>query len=101
LPDRRWLRLEALSWRARSPAWIVPGTVVPRREGAGHAFQLDPVQVAFNIGAMIRSRFQRHVARRRMGIRRQPRWHPGNRRRLSRTASRPASRRRDEGRAIA
>ena len=34
---------------------IVPGTVVPNGARVpGTAFQLDPVQAAFNIGAMIR-----------------------------------------------
>jgi 2-methylcitrate dehydratase len=33
----------------------VPGTIVPNgAQGAGHTLQLDPVQAAFNIGAMIR-----------------------------------------------
>src|SRR5258708_2142352 len=34
---------------------IVPGTVVPKgAKGPGTSFQLDPVQAAFNLGAMIR-----------------------------------------------
>jgi 2-methylcitrate dehydratase len=49
--------LEALSYPAccKLPGAIVPGTVVPNgAKVPGTQFQLDPVQAAFNIGAMIR-----------------------------------------------
>jgi 2-methylcitrate dehydratase len=49
--------LEALSYPACTKLLgpIVPGTVVPHGARVpGTAFQLDPVQAAFNIGAMIR-----------------------------------------------
>src|ERR1700720_1336174 len=49
--------LEALSYPACTKLLgpIVPGTIVPNgAKVPGTAFQLDPVQAAFNIGAMIR-----------------------------------------------
>lgn len=49
--------LEALSYPACTKLLgpIVPGTIVPHgAKVPGTAFQLDPVQAAFNIGAMIR-----------------------------------------------
>ena len=49
--------LEALSYPACTKLLgpIVPGTVVPNgAKVPGTQFQLDPVQAAFNIGAMIR-----------------------------------------------
>ncbi|MGH8799353.1 MAG: MmgE/PrpD family protein, partial [Casimicrobiaceae bacterium] len=49
--------LEALSYPACTKLLgpIVPGTVVPNGARVpGTQFQLDPVQAAFNIGAMIR-----------------------------------------------
>src|ERR1700756_2529717 len=49
--------LEALSYPACTKLLgpLVPGTVVPNGARiAGTQFQLDPVQAAFNIGAMIR-----------------------------------------------
>src|SRR5205814_5358927 len=49
--------LEALSYPACTKLMgpIVPGTVVPHgAKVPGTSFQLDPVQAAFNIGAMIR-----------------------------------------------
>lgn len=49
--------LEALSYPACAKLLgpIVPGTIVPHgAKVPGTAFQLDPVQAAFNIGAMIR-----------------------------------------------
>ncbi|WP_322030186.1 bifunctional 2-methylcitrate dehydratase/aconitate hydratase [Paraburkholderia sp. J76] len=49
--------LEALSYPACSKLLgpIVPGTIVPHgAKVPGTSFQLDPVQAAFNIGAMIR-----------------------------------------------
>src|SRR5215471_16831992 len=49
--------LEALSYPACTKLLgpIVPGTIVPRgAKVPGTSFQLDPVQAAFNIGAMIR-----------------------------------------------
>src|SRR6187431_2929418 len=49
--------LEALSYPACTKLMgpVVPGTVVPNgAKVPGTSFQLDPVQAAFNIGAMIR-----------------------------------------------
>jgi 2-methylcitrate dehydratase len=49
--------IEALEYRACTKLLgpIVPGTIVPNgAKVPGTAFQLDPVQAAFNIGAMIR-----------------------------------------------
>jgi|CXWL01.1.fsa_nt_gi 2-methylcitrate dehydratase len=57
LMDTLGCGLEALSYPACTQLLgpIVPGTVVPNGARVpGTAFQLDPVQAAFNIGAMIR-----------------------------------------------
>ena len=57
LMDTLGCGLEALSYPACTKLLgpIVPGTVVPNgAKVPGTQFQLDPVQAAFNIGAMIR-----------------------------------------------
>ena len=57
LMDTLGCGLEALSYPACTKLMgpIVPGTVVPNgAKVPGTQFQLDPIQAAFNIGAMIR-----------------------------------------------
>jgi 2-methylcitrate dehydratase len=57
LVDTLGCGLEALEYPACTKLLgpIVPGTIVPNGAGVpGTSFQLDPVQAAFNIGAMIR-----------------------------------------------
>ena len=66
LMDTLGCGLEALEYPACTKLLgpIVPGTVVPHGARVpGTSYQLDPVQAAFNIGAMIRwLDLQRHVA---------------------------------------
>ena len=57
LLDTLGFGLEALSYPACTKLLgpIVPGTIVPNgAKVPGTQFQLDPIQAAFNIGAMIR-----------------------------------------------
>ena len=85
LMDTLGCGLEALEYPACTKLLgpIVPGTIVPHgAKVPGTPFQLDPVQAAFNIGGDDPlARFQRHLARGRMGPPLgQPGGDPGDRR---------------------